>query len=71
MDGAFYAYCGIERFSNDSMEFAKNMLRETNVAATPGIDFDPIEGNRTMRFSYACSPDEIEEAVERLEHWLK
>ena len=71
MDGAFYAYCGIERFSNDSMEFAKTMLRETNVAATPGIDFDPIEGNRTMRFSYACSPDEIVEAIDRLEHWLK
>lgn len=71
MDGAFYAYVDVSRFTNDSMSFARKMLAEINVAATPGLDFDPLEGSRALRFSYAGSNAEIEEAVERLAHWLK
>jgi aspartate/methionine/tyrosine aminotransferase len=71
MDGAFYAYVDVSRFTNDSMAFAKRMLAEINVAATPGLDFDPLEGHRTMRFSYAGSNAEIEEAVQRVAAWLK
>ena len=41
VDGAFYLYADISRFSNDSLAFAKRMLNEAGVAATPGIDFDP------------------------------
>ena len=71
MDGAFYAYCDISKFSNDSTEFARKMLEETNVAATPGIDFDTLEGKRTMRFSYAGAPKAIDEALLRLDKWLR
>jgi aspartate/methionine/tyrosine aminotransferase len=71
MDGAFYAYVDVTRFTNDSMAFAKRMLAEIDVAATPGFDFDPLEGNRTMRMSYAGSEAEIAEAVERIAGWLK
>ncbi len=71
MDGAFYAYVDVSRFTNDSMAFARKMLAEINVAATPGLDFDPIEGHRAMRISYAGSNTEIEEAVERMAAWLK
>lgn len=70
MDGAFYAYCDVSRFTNDSMEFARRMIAETNIAATPGRDFDPIDGHRTMRFSYAGSSEDMEEVVRRLEGWL-
>ncbi len=71
MDGAFYAYVDVSRFTNDSMVFAQKMLAEINVAATPGLDFDPVEGHRAMRFSYAGSNAEIEEAIERMAAWLK
>lgn len=71
MDGAFYAYCDISRHSNDSMAFAARMLDEAGVAATPGHDFDPFEGARYMRFSYAGSNADIAEAVTRLTDWLK
>ena len=70
MDGAFYAYCDVSRFTNDSMQFARRMIAETNIAATPGRDFDPVDGHRTMRFSYAGNVEEIEEAARRLEEWL-
>lgn len=71
MDGAFYAYCDVSAHSNDSMEFARRMLNEAGVAATPGRDFDPIDGGRYMRFSYAGAPHEITRALARLEDWLK
>jgi aspartate/methionine/tyrosine aminotransferase len=71
MDGAFYAYVDVSRFTNDSMDFAKRMLTEIDVAATPGMDFDPTEGHRALRISYAGSVSDIAEAVGRMAGWLK
>lgn len=70
MDGAFYAYADVSRFTNDSMAFARRMLAEINVAATPGFDFDPLEGHRAMRFSYAGAEADMVEAMERIARWL-
>ncbi|MBS0246593.1 MAG: aminotransferase class I/II-fold pyridoxal phosphate-dependent enzyme [Proteobacteria bacterium] len=71
VDGAFYLYADISRFSNDSLDFAKRMLSEANVAATPGIDFDPVNGHNFLRFCYAGSAAEMHEAVKRIGDWLK
>jgi aspartate/methionine/tyrosine aminotransferase len=71
VDGAFYLYADISRFSDDSLDFAKRMLNEANVAATPGIDFDPVNGRHFLRFCYAGSSAEIHEAVDRIGRWLK
>ena len=70
MDGAFYAYADVSRFTNDSMDFARRMLAEINVAATPGLDFDPGEGHRFIRFSYAGAEADMAEAMDRLSRWL-
>src|SRR4249919_1068024 len=70
-DGAFYLYADISRFSDDSLDFAKRMLNEAGVAATPGIDFDPVNGRHFLRFCYAGSSAEIHEAVDRIGRWLK
>ncbi len=71
VDGAFYLYADISRFSDDSLAFAKQMLDEAGVAATPGIDFDPRNGHNFLRFCYAGSAPEMHEAVERIGGWLK
>ena len=71
VDGAFYLYADVSRFTDDSLAFAKRMLEEAGVAATPGIDFDPVRGNRFIRFSYARSAADMREAVERIGGWLK
>jgi aspartate/methionine/tyrosine aminotransferase len=71
VDGAFYLYADVSRFSNDSLDFAKRMLNEAGVAATPGIDFDPVNGHSFLRFCYAGSSVEMHEAVERIGTWLK
>ncbi|HVG51274.1 MAG TPA: aminotransferase class I/II-fold pyridoxal phosphate-dependent enzyme, partial [Xanthobacteraceae bacterium] len=71
VDGAFYLYADVSRFTNDSFDFAKRMLAEAGVAATPGVDFDPINGNKFIRFCYAGAESEMREAVERVGKWLR
>jgi aspartate/methionine/tyrosine aminotransferase len=71
VDGAFYLYADISRFSADSLDFAKRMLNEASVAATPGIDFDPVNGKHFLRFCYAGSAAEMHEAVARISNWLR
>ena len=70
VDGAFYLYADVSRFCDDSFAFAKRMLEETHVAATPGVDFDPLRGKSFIRFCYAGSAAEMHEAVERIGAWL-
>jgi aspartate/methionine/tyrosine aminotransferase len=69
-DGAFYLYADVSDFTADSFKFAGEMLERARVAATPGIDFDPLHGHRFIRFSYARSADEMREAVDRITRWL-
>jgi aspartate/methionine/tyrosine aminotransferase len=71
VDGAFYLYADVSRFSSDSFAFAKQMLEEAHVAATPGVDFDPVNGNRFVRFCYAGSTADMHEAVARIATWLR
>ncbi|WP_369724012.1 pyridoxal phosphate-dependent aminotransferase [Bradyrhizobium sp. LLZ17] len=70
-DGAFYLYADVSGFTSDSFDFAKQMLDQAGVAATPGLDFDPIHGRSFIRLSYARSAAEMREAVDRIAHWLK
>src|SRR5579863_4743962 len=70
-DGAFYLYADVSRYSTDSFEFATRMLEEAGVAATPGVDFDPLRGQNFVRLCYAGPAEEMHEAVERIGAWLE
>jgi aspartate/methionine/tyrosine aminotransferase len=70
-DGAFYLYVDVSRFTDDSLAFAKLMLDETGIAATPGVDFDEARGHRFIRFSYAGTTADMAEAAERLKKWSR
>jgi aspartate/methionine/tyrosine aminotransferase len=69
-DGAFYIYADIGHLTDDSLAFCKQLLRDTGVATAPGIDFDPVDGRRFIRFSFAVSTPEVEEALRRLKPWF-
>jgi aspartate/methionine/tyrosine aminotransferase len=71
VDGAFYLYADVSRFTKDSIDFAKRMLEQAGVAATPGLDFDPLHGKEFLRFSYAGSAADMREAVERMGQWMQ
>jgi len=70
-DGAFYLYLDIGHVTNDSGAFCKRLLAETGIAATPGMDFDPARGHRTMRLSFAGATETMTEAASRLGTFLK
>jgi len=70
-DGAFYLYADVSDFTSDSLAFAKTMLEQAHVAATPGVDFDPVHGRSFIRFSYARSAEDMREAVARIARWLE
>lgn len=69
-DGAFYIWADVGDFTNDSMAFCHQLLNDTGVAIAAGIDFDPVDGHRFVRFSFAVSEDRAAEAVQRLGNWL-
>lgn len=70
-DGAFYLYADVSGLTNDASAFCRRMLDEAGVAATPGLDFDPVDGGHHVRFSFAGSRDECCNAVSRLQRWLR
>lgn len=69
-DGAFYIWADIGHLTNDSVAFCEQLLRDTGVATAPGVDFDPAEGHHFIRFSFAVSTPEIEDALSRLRPWF-
>lgn len=70
-DGAFYVYADVGHLTDDSMAFCIRLLQETGVATAPGIDFDPVDGHRFVRFSFAVSTPLVEEATARLIPWFQ
>lgn len=69
-DGAFYIYADVGHLTDDSLAFCHKMLMETGVAAATGRDFDPVDGHRFIRFSFAVSTEETREAMARLTDWF-
>ena len=69
-DGAFYVYADVSEYTDDSMEFCQQLLKATGVATAPGIDFDPVNGHRFMRISFAVSTDQVEDAIARMKPWF-
>jgi aspartate/methionine/tyrosine aminotransferase len=70
-DGAFYIYADVGQLTDDSLEFCKQLLADTGVATAPGVDFDPVDGRRFIRLSFAVSTPEVEEAIRRLIPWFE
>ncbi|MFY8208840.1 MAG: pyridoxal phosphate-dependent aminotransferase [Caulobacter sp.] len=70
-DGAFYIWANIAHLTDDSLGFCEDLLRDTGVATAPGVDFDPVEGKHFIRFSFAVSTPEVEEALRRITPWFE
>ena len=70
-DGAFYVYADVSGMTNDSRAFAAEILERAGVAVTPGLDFDPVRGHQTLRFSYARSTKDIVEGLVRLKAFMQ
>ena len=69
-EGAFYIYADCTKFTNDSFQFCHDVLENTGVAITPGIDFGDYKANEYVRFAYTVATDKMEIAIERLREYL-
>jgi aspartate/methionine/tyrosine aminotransferase len=69
-DGGFYLYADVSHLTTDSLEWCRRLLAETGVAIAPGIDFDPVDGGRFVRMSYAGPTQDMRTALDRLRTWL-
>ena len=69
-DGAFYIYADVSDLTDDARALAGEILEKADVAVTPGLDFDPLRGAGTLRFSYARSTEDIREGLKRLAAFL-
>ncbi|MEE8392109.1 MAG: aminotransferase class I/II-fold pyridoxal phosphate-dependent enzyme, partial [Anaerolineae bacterium] len=68
--GAFYAFPAIEITGMDENEFAEKLLHEERVALVPGSAFGEA-GKGYVRCSYATAYEKIEEALERLQRFVR
>ena len=68
-DGAFYLYADVSPFGMTSTDFASRLLDEAHVAVTSGIDFDPVDGERWVRLSYAASAGDVDRAAHAIKAW--
>lgn len=68
--GAFYLFPSIKKFNMSSEEFATNLLMKKKVAVVPGNAFGSC-GEGYLRISYAYSLEDLKEAVDRIEEFIK
>ncbi len=66
VEGAFYIYADISRFSADAEAFCSALLEEQGVALTPGTDFGVQQSNRFVRIAFTTSMDNLREGVARI-----
>ena len=70
-DGAFYLYADVSGSGLDSITWCARLLDEAGVALTPGTDFDPVDGHRWVRLSFASSVEVVSRAVDRIVAWQR
>ena len=66
IQGAFYVYANISRFSNDAESFCQSLLEQYGVAITPGTDFGDFKSNQFVRFAFTTSMQDLELGVDRI-----
>ena len=69
-EGAFYLWANVSKYTNDSFEFAKQILKDIHVATTPGVDFGTNKTNQYLRFAYTRDIEHMKEGITRLKKYL-
>lgn len=69
-DGAFYLFPSIKKFKQTSFDFALSLVKNAGVALVPGSAFSEY-GEGYVRLSYAVSMEQLVEAMDRIEKYIK
>jgi len=70
-DGGFYVYAEVSHLTDDTQLFCARLLQEVGVAVAPGIDFDHLDGHRSLRLSFAGSTSTITGGLDALAEFLR
>ena len=69
-EGAFYIFVDISSSRLDDVTFCEKLLKEQKLAIVPGSAFGSA-GINHVRMTYAASQEELKEALNRFERFLK
>ena len=69
-NGAFYAYADCSALTPNSFQFAHDLLEQTDIAVTPGLDFGTHTPQSHLRFAYTTGIDRLEEATRRISRFI-
>ena len=69
--GAFYLYCDVSAVTADSFAFCEQLLEQTGVAITPGLDFGEHQASRYVRIAYTADQARLAEAVARIASFIQ
>ena len=70
-EGAFYIYAHCDKFTDDSYQFALDLLEQEALAVTPGKDFGAYNAHHSLRFAYTTSIERMAVAMQRLEQFIR
>ncbi len=69
-EGAFYIYADVSGFTDDSFSFCQQLLQQSHVAITPGIDFGDYRAGQHVRFAYTQPIEKLQLALDRISRFL-
>ncbi len=69
--GAFYLYAGCQPFTENSSQFANQLLETAGVAITPGRDFGSNKPEQHLRFAYTTHLEKLEQGIEQLQQFIR
>lgn len=68
--GAFYLYWDVSELTDDSETFAQELLYQTGVTVTPGIDFGDHKAKQFIRLAYTAEKNKLKAAIQRVSQYL-
>ena len=69
-DGAFYGFVDASDITSNSQQFCSDLIRETGVAMTPGVDFSNSLPPTWIRIAYTQPADRLLEALDRVARFI-
>ena len=70
-EGGFYLYADISHLTDNSLQWANDLLENANVAVSSGMDFDSYRGHHTVRFSYVCDTQHAKDGLNALRKYIE
>ncbi len=70
-EGAFYIYANGSAITGDAFRWSCNLLEQTGVAVTPGVDFGDYQAGQHLRFAYTRPMAELQRAVQLIDQFIQ